>query len=322
MGIKHLNQFLRDNCSKRSIKQVHLKTLANKIIVVDTYIYLYKFIGDNMLLENMYLLLSLFKEYNITPLFVFDGKPPSEKKALLKQRYLEKKEAENKYIEIQKTLTTEQSQKDKNNILREMETLKKQFIRIREDDIKKVKELMDSFGASYYDAIGEADEVCAKLNLSGEAWGCLSDDMDMFLYGCPIVIRNLNLLRHTAIVYDTNLILSDLEMPFDDFREILIISGTDYNINSNTSLYETIKWYHEYNKYKHFINNKNCIGFYVWLLKNTKYISDYRELMKIYVMFTHMNTHSHNLIDITEPTCINLKGIYEIMEKEGFIFVK
>jgi len=80
MGIKHLNQFLRDNCSKKSIHQVHLKTLANKIIVVDTYIYMYKYMSDNALLENMYLFISAFKEYNITPIFIFDGKPPPEKK--------------------------------------------------------------------------------------------------------------------------------------------------------------------------------------------------------------------------------------------------
>ena len=30
--------------------------------------------------ENMYLMLSIFRYYNVIPIFVFDGKPPPEKK--------------------------------------------------------------------------------------------------------------------------------------------------------------------------------------------------------------------------------------------------
>ena len=40
--------------------------------------------GENALLENFYLMISIFREYNIIPLFVFDGKPPKEKNDLLK----------------------------------------------------------------------------------------------------------------------------------------------------------------------------------------------------------------------------------------------
>ena len=80
MGIKNLNRFLLDNCNKKSIKKFHLKQLENKKVVIDTSIYLYKFIADDSLLENMYLFISIMKSYNIEPIFVFDGKPPAEKK--------------------------------------------------------------------------------------------------------------------------------------------------------------------------------------------------------------------------------------------------
>jgi hypothetical protein len=330
MGIKHLNQFLRNNCSKKSIHQVHLNTLSNKTIVVDTYIYMYKYISENALLENMYILISACKEYNITPLFIFDGKPPPEKKELLNRRYLAKKEAENKYMEIQKLLDQGKgqdtlSEEQRCAILKEMDALKKQFIRVRDEDVKKVKSLMDSFGISYYDAPGEADEVCARLVLSGKAWGCLSDDMDMFLYGCPFVLRSLNLLKHSVILYDTQSILSELEMSEEDFRGILVISGTDYNINSETNLYDTVKWYQEYNKYRYANKKKDrpYVGFYIWLLKNTTYIQDYRELLKIYMLFTLSEQHSHNdTFEIANDTQItNLEAVHTIMGKEGFIFM-
>ena len=63
MGIKFLNRFLLDNCNKKSIKKTHLKMFENKTIVIDTSIYLYKFISDEQLIENIYLMLSIFKFY-------------------------------------------------------------------------------------------------------------------------------------------------------------------------------------------------------------------------------------------------------------------
>jgi 5'-3' exonuclease len=63
-----------------------MSELAGKRIAIDVSIYLYKFTGDGALLENMYLMLSIFRHYRITPVFVFDGKPPDEKRELLDQR--------------------------------------------------------------------------------------------------------------------------------------------------------------------------------------------------------------------------------------------
>ena len=39
----------------------------------------------------------------------------------------------------------------------------------------------------YYTAINEADELCASMVINGFAWACLSEDMDMFVYGCTRV---------------------------------------------------------------------------------------------------------------------------------------
>ena len=53
MGIKHLNRFLYDNCTKKSIKKIHLRQLAHKVLAIDTSIYLYKYSSEDALLENM-----------------------------------------------------------------------------------------------------------------------------------------------------------------------------------------------------------------------------------------------------------------------------
>jgi len=332
MGIKNLNRFLRDNCTKKSIQQTHLKQFANKTIVIDTSIYLYKFSSENALMENMYLFISILKSYHITPLFIFDGKPPLEKKDLLIRRSIEKKEAKHKYYELESIISNSDKNitiigdEEKKEILLEMENLKRKFIRIRDDDIVKVKSLMDAYGVVYFDAPAEADQLCAYLVKTGKAWACISDDMDMFLYGCNYVIRHISLLKHTITLYDTYSILDELNMSEKNFCEIMVLSGTDYNIHSNTSLNETIRWYREYNKYrmKNETINKISFGFYVWLIKNTKYIDDYKTLLQTYQMF-QMNCYKDLInwehIDIPEKN-MDTESLKNIMEKEGFIFSK
>jgi len=313
MGIKNLNRFLLDHCSKKSIKKTHLKQFSNKTLVIDTSIYLYKFVCDETLLESMYLFISILKHYNIKPIFVFDGKPPPEKKQLLIQRRIEKIEAEQKYNEIQKNMET---MEDKEQAIHEMEYLRKQFIRIKEDDILKVKELMNYYGVTYYDANGEADLLCIQLVKTGIAWGCISDDMDMFLYGCAKVIRHISLLNHTAIFYDTENILNDLNMTQETFCDIMVLSGTDYNINSETNLYDTMKWYSKYTDSMKLIDEK--IGFYPWLFENTKYILDYESLMKVRNLFSIESNPENSAI---HESTINLQNLQTLMETEGFVFV-
>ena len=66
--------------------------------------------------------------------------------------------------------------------------LAKKFIRIKNHEIRDIKMLFSSYGISYIEAIGEADRWCAKLVSSGRAYACVSEDMDMFAYGCPFVL--------------------------------------------------------------------------------------------------------------------------------------
>lgn len=79
MGIRYLNRFLKDNASD-AIKFISIAELSGKKIAVDISIYMYKYASDNNLIENMYLMLSVFRYYNVIPIFIFDGKPPAEKK--------------------------------------------------------------------------------------------------------------------------------------------------------------------------------------------------------------------------------------------------
>ena len=103
MGIRYLNRFLKDNASL-SIKLCNLAELSGKKIAIDISIYMYRFASDDTLIENMYLMLSVFRHYNIIPIFIFDGKPPPEKRELLQKRKEDKHEAEEEYNRLKKSL--------------------------------------------------------------------------------------------------------------------------------------------------------------------------------------------------------------------------
>jgi hypothetical protein len=337
MGIRHLNKHLRDKCPD-SIRVLNMADLEGKRIAIDISIYLYKYEGDDMLLENMYLMLSIFRHHNITPIFIFDGKPPPEKKELLMKRKEDKQEAQKEYEKLQKSLdnNVDFDDSEKQEIVATMDQLKKQFIHINKDKIESVKELIRAYGATYYDAPGEADELCALLVLKKKVWACLSEDMDLFVYGCPRVLRYFSLMNHSVVLYHMKGILEELSLNQKEFREICILSGTDYNINANTSanngdnrnnslnLHNTLK---QFGKYKA-SDTKNST-FYEWLQTNSEYISDLELLKKINTMFdlsSDTNTRSSKLDAFNTIKILNgpimIECIQDIMREEGFIFMK
>ena len=323
MGIKHLNKYLLKKCSNNAIKRMNFKDFQNKTFIIDTSIYMYKFTSEGSLLENMYLFISKMRFNNIRPIFIFDGKPPAEKRELLQKRRMEKKEAEAKYDVLKTQIYDASFQniflENKKEILEEMEELKGKFIKIRDIDIKKVKELLDAFGIQYVNSNSEADHLCAYLSVDKDVY-CVSDDMDMFIYGSKYIIRNINLHTDTMWLYNTEIILNELELEQAELKKILILSGTDYNMDLNTNLFETLKWFQYYKKEKN--KNNETVEFYDWLSKNTKYIENKDKLDKTLKYFTE--DYLKELIDFELEENNKQRDdnkIKEILKEEGFVFL-
>lgn len=323
MGIKYFNKYLLKKCSNNAIKRMNFKDFQNKTFIIDTSIYMYKFTSEGSLLENMYLFISKMIHYNIEPLFIFDGKPPAEKRELLQKRRMEKRDAEEKYDLLKMKIYDASFQniflENKKEMLEEMEELKGQFIKIRDSDIKKVKELLDAFGIQYVNSKSEADHLCAYLSVDKDVY-CVSDDMDMFIYGSKYIVRNINLQTDTMWLYNTEIILNELELEQEELQKILILSGTDYNIGLNTNLFETLKWFHSYKK--EINKNNETIEFYDWLSKNTKYIENKEKLDKTLKYFMEDYLKELNGIQVEENNKQRDDNkIKEILKEEGFIFL-
>lgn len=319
MGIRLLNKYIKTNC-KNGVNVIKMEDLRGKYIAIDTSIYLYRFLQEEVLLENFYLLLSLLKFYNITGIFVFDGKPPEEKYKLIEKRNNVKEEAREKYRELEvkmnKINDNEYEKEEKNLLQNKMVELKKKFVKLERYHNDSIKKLITAFGESYIEAEGEADQLCAKLVIKKIAYACLSEDMDLFLYGCPRVLRYLSLLNESMVLYNLSEILKELEISLSDFRQICVLSGTDYNNHDNSlDLYKSVEFY---KSYKNDEKNNN-IDFYTWLDNNMKGLINIIELYVINNMFLLDNVNlKHYKIN---RTLIDKDNIKEIMKQDGFIFV-
>lgn len=275
MGIKNLNRYFRNTVKRGAIKRIHIEDLKNDIIAIDTSIFLYKFtiLKGGSLLDHFKTMVDMFRQNKVTPFFVFDGKPPPEKSDELKERGKVKEKAEKEYKELEKQLEVMAEgagKKETNEIKKQMEELKANFIHIKKSDIVNLKKMFDEMNVQYYESPGEADMVLAYLVESKKAFAVLSDDMDFFLYGVSHVLRQFNLEKKTFTLYDTDRILKDLNVTHKEFVEVSVLSGTDYNKNEEIDLKEV--WNLMY-KFKDLKDKKSSESFYDWL-KDNDYIKD------------------------------------------------
>ena len=301
MGIRCLNKFINKNCMK-SISKKHFKNLYGKKIAVDTNIYMYKFIENNELIENFYFMIALFQYYNIKPIFIFDGKIDKEKLETIYKRKEQKIVAEEKYNK----LLLEYNPNCENMI-----ELKKQFTRVPRNMFSEVKTLITLMGETYIDAPCEADELCSWLVISNQVYGCLSEDTDMFVYGCNNVYKNIDLDNQTLLKYDLISILRQMNISKNNFIQLCVIYDNDYNNNNKGFNY----YYHLYKKYKKYYNYGN---FYDWLILQS-YNIDYDNLIKLSDKFNMSKVFDID-IDIKNKN-INKSLLKEFLKNYNFIFV-
>jgi 5'-3' exonuclease len=358
MGVRNLNRFIQNKCPNAS-SRIHLRELSGKRIAVDTSIYMYRYSGEGALLENMYLMASVFRYYDIHAVFVFDGPPPPQKTEVIEMRKRKKDAAKKQYDTLVKIAKDRKDASgcditttELDDIEETMRELKKQFIRLRDCDISDVKELLVSFGFATIDAEGEADALCAKLSIKKRVDACLSDDTDMFVYGCPTVLRNISLLNHSVVSYSTPEILKTLSLTQQEFKMMCVVSGTDYSrcLPDSASYVSPDSVFKKITKYKTLTSKEiqgyhdSGGGFYDWYVEQplqhhvphdnngkssssssrSKVIPETGSIPYILneTMFDISNSNQYKQLVVLNRENIQKKRIVEIMMKEDFIFIE
>lgn len=318
MGIPKLNKWLLSKCSSKSIQRLHLTEFQDKRVAVDISIYLYRFLMDGRYMESLYLFFAILKFYCIQPVIVFDGKAPAEKRATIQKRYKDKQEASSQYSLYEKQLTEATDEKVKQEIQSKMTALKKRMIRITWAHIDNAIDLLKSFGFEYYLAPHEADQLCVHLAQTGDVYAILSDDMDLLISGVPRVMRALNISTHEVFLYDTNAIMSDIQMSLTDFRETVVLSGTDYEMKHPTPTL-TIKRCFEL--YQEYISEETPEAFHDWL--GQKGIIEPVEFQHICSLFDNTGAFDELAVFIEKNRAthkLNIPNIKTIMRQYRFIF--
>ena len=232
MGIKGLTQLVKKN-SPDSIKHVGLYTMKDKRVAIDTSIFLYKSLmnvrskGDYLRnkdgkvvshIQGLYYKANQYLSFGITPIFIFDGKPPVEKSECLKER---NKKVEECKAKMENTENPE-----------EKKALEKGTIRIKKEYIDDLKHLFSIMGVSYIHAPGEAEAYASELCRIGYVDGVITEDMDTLSYGCPQLLRSCidKSIKRPEVVtsFDFQQILSDFKMNHDQFIDMCILCGCDY----------------------------------------------------------------------------------------------
>ena len=263
MGIKSLTSLINGK-SPEAIQSVALYTLKDKKVAIDTSIFLYKSLAnvrsngdylrnsDGKIVSHIVGMFHKTIQYlslGIKPIYIFDGKPPIEKREVLDAR--NKKANESKQLS-ENSLTIEEKQKHEKNSIR----IKKYHI----DDLKKLFTLM---GVSYIHPDGEAEAYASELCRIGYVDYVVTEDMGTLAHGCPRMIRSCldkSIKRKDVVsVISLDKILTDFKMDMKEFTDMCILCGCDYC--PTIPGVGTIRSYNYIQKYKsieNLINSQKC----------------------------------------------------------------
>lgn len=322
MGVPHLNALFCSQC-QRGVEKKPLHSFKGWKVAVDASIFMYRYKEQGVLLENIFNLVNMLKKNDIVPCFIFDGKPPEEKKALLNARRNERYNAASEYNRLSLLLMENGNEMDADERKKneeKMESLKHKMTRITGEDLANVKKLLDGMGVIWVEARGEADLLCAKLCIKKYVNACLSDDMDMFVYGCPVVWRHISILQESVVSYNLNVICECLGMTKEQLTEVCVASETDYSYGTErkTNLNASIKLM------KRYINSGARDGFYEWLDNNTDYVNDmyalYSQLAMFDTRYVYVDTKVFGKRGTLRFKQQDEDIVREVLETENFFF--
>ena len=116
MGIKSLNYLIK-KYSPNAINNRFLCTYENKVVAIDTSIYLYRYIyRSGNPLELFVKQIMRFLKNKVIPLYIFDGKPPIEKADVLNDRSSRKNVLLYKQYKLNNAIALKKGLKDTNEV--------------------------------------------------------------------------------------------------------------------------------------------------------------------------------------------------------------
>jgi len=231
MGIRGFNTFIKKVCPE-CITINPITKYNGYVFGIDASILLYKYRHISNLdtsCVNSHIIgfmnrILYYKRFNITPIFIFDGIPPVQKKITLKKRQAIKRKIYEK-IELLQQLNPK-TDIEKKEIDNEINKLSMQIINVTKYHIEEVKETLDLMGINYYDAPDEAEKYCVYLQNKGIIDYIVTDDTDVFTFGGTKVLKSS--IKNNIIEIDIKQFIDKIKFNNAKFIDFCILSGCDY----------------------------------------------------------------------------------------------
>ncbi len=239
MGVKFGSLFKEFNVNGILIEKLSL--LEGKIIAIDALVTLYEMttiirdrtgkpLRDSKGRITSHLV-GLFNRtcrmlaIGIKPVYVFDGPPHPLKQKILKERYMRREEAEQKYVDAIARGDYEEAKK-----------YAKQAARIEDYMVETAKKLLEYLGVPIIESKHDGEAQAAYIVKQGDAYAVNSPDYDSFLYGASKVIRGLRITKgggrkgeEETKEYTLDEVLKKLDISHDQLIDLAILIGTDFN---------------------------------------------------------------------------------------------
>ena len=253
MGIKNLNKLIRNRCPE-VFEEKDISDFSFKKIAIDTSLYVckYKVIYGDEWFKNIFWLIAKLREEDIHSVFIFDSGAPKEKDVERQERKQQQQFLKDKIFNLETALDIYRKTKNISPVLEKYTTkrfltnhtelsidkveldiskYKRQVITKSTEDFKLVKKLLDILKIPYYDAPMEAECLASDLCKRGIIDGVLSEDTDCLTYGSSILISKFNPTTGKYIEISFENLLKKLKLSNDQFIDLCIMCGCDYNKN-------------------------------------------------------------------------------------------
>lgn len=304
-------------------KDISMQDLKGKVIAIDAFNTLYQFLTtirqpdgtplmDSKKRVTSHLSGLFYRNINlilegITPVYVFDGKPPELKLLELERRKAAKRIAQGKFEEAKKKSDEESMRK-----------YSSQFVKITDEIINESKNLLSAMGIPVVQAPGEGEAEAATLARKGLVYAAASQDYDSLLYATPYLIKNLTLARKrktSAGIYvdvrpeliEFQSVLNKLEIDRDQLICLAILVGTDYNPGGIKGLGQK-KALEIVQKFKY------PIQIFQHVEKNYSFNFDWQEIFKQFHEYDSRGTNGLKLENFNEEEIKKILSDYEFSE--------
>jgi len=269
MGISDLYNIIREHCPSVLVtvhmsKLAGLKIAVDISIFLNKFV---KTAGPERWIDSFILLLCTLKRHGIKPVCIFDGpSPPLEKKAEQERRRAESAKKQQRIAHGKKLLYTLERDYLANDLrisedlAAEVKTIigtrrgnkvdsinyddiydvvsglkaslarqEKQNLPILPEYSVKGKEIISLMGFPYFQAEGEAEALCAGMCCLNMVDAVLTEDTDVLAYGAPFLLAKIDISAQTVTAVSHQAILDELDMNTEEFRDLCILLGCDYN---------------------------------------------------------------------------------------------